>query len=397
MDYHRRHRSSPRPLHRALGALLLGCALAVHAPAQGAIHIVDEAMGPGAAFADIPAAIAKAVHGDRILVRRGSYSGFTLRKGLAILGEDGATVVRPAGPLAWVEISLVPKGRTAAVHNLAFPVDKVRAPLLVAYSSPGRVVLERLNSSTLFVLGYDVHQLWMSHCDVGGVDLNQVDATLVRCGLNRADLKLEFAHSCKLANSEVILAGCDIVSYPVWGLQQPAISIGAGTRLTITGDGSEVLRRCTCLPSNDQYEVFVTASDTVVVDPRIAARFGMLNGTPAVSRRPVPFLEARGAPLGGDVAVSLHATTGDAWQLAIGFPGEAVPFPSLGGAIWLDLGAAVLVAGGTIDASGTARLSARVPVDASLFGLALMWQGLAGSPSGGTWLSNPSAYVHGVD
>jgi hypothetical protein len=391
-----RRRSSSRQRHRVLGALLLGCTAAAHAPAQGITYVVDEAMGPGAGFADIPEAIAQAAHGDRILVRRGSYSGFALHKGVAILGEDGATVVRPATSFVWVDIN-APKGRTAAVHNLAFPVDKNAPSSLVVAHSEGRVLLERLRSSTLFVYGRNAQQVWMSHCDIGGIDLDKVHASLVRCGFNRTDIKLERFHACRFADSEVLLAGCDVVGYPFWGLAQPAIQASDGTRLTITGDGSESLRPCACQSSGKRVDVFVTQEDSIVVDPRVTAVFAMINGTPAVSRRPVPFLETRGAPLGGTVAVSLQAARGDAWYLAIGLPGEVVPVPDLGGAIWLDLGSAVLVAGGVVDASGVAHLAARVPVDTSLFGLTLVWQGIAGSPSGGMWLSNPSAYVHGAD
>jgi pectin methylesterase-like acyl-CoA thioesterase len=57
-----------------------------------AIWIVDAQMGPGAQFADLPAAIAAAANGDTILVRAGTYSGFSVNgKALTLRGEGMAT------------------------------------------------------------------------------------------------------------------------------------------------------------------------------------------------------------------------------------------------------------------------------------------------------------------
>lgn len=60
--------------------------------------IVDAQLGPGAQFADLPAAVAAAVSGDTILVRAGTYTGFTLAgKALTIRGAGvGATFVGDA-------------------------------------------------------------------------------------------------------------------------------------------------------------------------------------------------------------------------------------------------------------------------------------------------------------
>jgi hypothetical protein len=56
------------------------------------IWIVDAQMGPGAQFADLPAAIAAAANGDTILVRAGTYSGFSVNgKALTLRGEGMAT------------------------------------------------------------------------------------------------------------------------------------------------------------------------------------------------------------------------------------------------------------------------------------------------------------------
>jgi len=73
------------------------------------IWIVDAQLGPGAHFADLPAAVAAAANGDTILVRAGTYSGFTVAgKALTILGEGSATTrIRTTAVLPMVDIANV--------------------------------------------------------------------------------------------------------------------------------------------------------------------------------------------------------------------------------------------------------------------------------------------------
>lgn len=57
--------------------------------ALGAKWIVDDDGGPGVDFTDISSAIAAAAPGDIIVVRNGTYKGFTLEKGLTLLSDTG--------------------------------------------------------------------------------------------------------------------------------------------------------------------------------------------------------------------------------------------------------------------------------------------------------------------
>jgi len=71
------------------------CCSVVGAPsvlAQSTTYVVDDNGGPGVNFTDLPLAIAAAQPGDVLSVRPGSYSSFTLGKGLTIVGEFGAVV-----------------------------------------------------------------------------------------------------------------------------------------------------------------------------------------------------------------------------------------------------------------------------------------------------------------
>ena len=86
-------------------ALLL---LAAMSPARAGTWIVDQNGGPGVHFTDIPPAISAAVAGDVILVRGGTYSPFSLNKGLAIIGRTGAaptgTVIAASTPATTITI-----------------------------------------------------------------------------------------------------------------------------------------------------------------------------------------------------------------------------------------------------------------------------------------------------
>jgi len=59
--------------------------------AQGSLWIVDKSNGPGANFTEVQPAVDAATEGDAILVRPGSYSGFTIDgRSLSVIGLPGA-------------------------------------------------------------------------------------------------------------------------------------------------------------------------------------------------------------------------------------------------------------------------------------------------------------------
>ena len=113
--------------------------------AQGQLLIVDANQGPGSQFADLPAAVAAAVSGDRISVRPGDYSGFTIDgKGIAVVGGPGVTLTR--APLAvFVTIKNVPAGRDCTVSGLVFAPVLLSGTLRVE-DCAGRVLLQDLSA-----------------------------------------------------------------------------------------------------------------------------------------------------------------------------------------------------------------------------------------------------------
>ena len=85
-------------------------------PAQGQVHVVDAAGGAGAAFTDLPAAVAAAAPGDTVLVRSGAYSPFTLDgKGLFVLADTGADVAIDGT----VAVRNLPAGQSVMLRGLA--------------------------------------------------------------------------------------------------------------------------------------------------------------------------------------------------------------------------------------------------------------------------------------
>ena len=76
-----------RPVAAAFATLFFA------ATALADVILVDQSGAPDADYTDLPPALAAAQHNDLILVRDGSYSGFSTGKGVRILGiEEGVTV-----------------------------------------------------------------------------------------------------------------------------------------------------------------------------------------------------------------------------------------------------------------------------------------------------------------
>ena len=105
-----KHSARPGSILLRLAEMLSLAILALSLP-QGT-HIVDAAGGPGSNFLDIPPAVSAAASGDTILVRAGTYSGFTTSKALRVLGA-GASLTTIIGAAAAVEFRNTPAGQTS--------------------------------------------------------------------------------------------------------------------------------------------------------------------------------------------------------------------------------------------------------------------------------------------
>jgi len=366
-------------------------ALATICMAQRSTWIVDQAMGPGAHYRDINTALAKAADGDRILVRKGSYSGFVLTRGVAIIGLPGAVVDgRNTTPWQPIEVHGVPTGRDVRISGLQLQYVGV-----LITNCAGRVLFDRVTFD-MWLSARSCKQLSFTRCSNFnlGLDLAFDSSSIViseGTGLKSLDLK---ASNLTLVHTSMRgLLG--YWWYNQWYPAPSVITTDATSTVTITGDGSALIRGgSTTYPT-------IGGSGYLVLDPRVQLGSYEINGgliSPAIklTKRTVPYLDAQGAPLGGTVNVTLKAGGNHPFFLAIGLPGNITAFPSLGGSVWLDLKTAILVANGNLDKNGGYTWSTLVPQDNVLLGLALVWQGTAGPSLNQQWLSNPSAYVHGL-
>ncbi|HTF89735.1 MAG TPA: hypothetical protein VK843_15075 [Planctomycetota bacterium] len=120
-------------------------------PAFCSTWIVDQANGPGTNYIDIPPAVAIAVPGDVIIVRAGTYSSFTLSKGVTVLGQGS---VMTNGDII---LSLVPVGQIAALVNVE-PVTSYLNEVQVK-NCQGTVLVQRVDTTILVYDSTDVRIL----------------------------------------------------------------------------------------------------------------------------------------------------------------------------------------------------------------------------------------------
>ncbi len=116
---------------RIAAAVWSACVLLTAPSTAQAVLLV----GPGRTFTDIDSAIAAATAGDRVLVEAGSYTAFTLDKGVTVRAEPpGALVDVLAGGQVYVE---VPAGEFATIEGLRLAsAITVRRPATAAGAGP---------------------------------------------------------------------------------------------------------------------------------------------------------------------------------------------------------------------------------------------------------------------
>jgi hypothetical protein len=195
-----------------IGCALLGW-LAVPAPAT--TYVVDS--NGGGQFTDIAPAIAAAQPGDVLLVMPGVYNGFTLDKGLTIIGYGTVTVAGDASVVG------VPAGQTAALVALA--------PQNLSFTNCSGPVLAQDFAA-------------VQHIAVSGC----TDARIRRVDTSIPDGPPMTA--CGVTASRAELVRCSLRASSA---QECASGVDGGTGLTITGASRVQLARSGAYGGNGSY------------------------------------------------------------------------------------------------------------------------------------------------
>src|SRR5262245_60159975 len=124
---------------------LLSCVVLAASLSAQTTWIVDASNGPGTSFTSIQSAVDAAAAGDVILVRTGTYAGFSVSKGVRILGTPSFTV---GSSLSFTPIQIpgVPANETFVLANavVAPGVLFVNAPFVSVQNASGHVHLQNV-------------------------------------------------------------------------------------------------------------------------------------------------------------------------------------------------------------------------------------------------------------
>ncbi|MCA8968746.1 MAG: hypothetical protein KDC95_03150 [Planctomycetes bacterium] len=380
-------------MHRIL-LLASVVSLAPSVPAQQT-WIVDAKNGTGTHFTDLPAAVAAANDGDRVLARPGNYAPFKTSKALTIVGDIGASIVSTTGPLASVEITNLPAGSRFVLAG--FVMDWVG---VTVQSCDGLVVLSGL--ATGFSSGVSCHSVHV---------LNSKAVTMHGCALLYPCFRKSrvVASDCIFAPIEIGLNGTaglyidggvtDIVAstiiggrgaYNGYGGYAIGIRSSPETILTIRGDQRSKLVGGSW--NNQQLYAVADFTDqgTLRLDPRIQLTGGVRGFSSRTTTKQTA-LSAGYSFLGGSTRLELIGRRGEVGAIWLSLGRVPFAFPGIG-EWWLDPSVLVFVGAGVLGATETYPVQLSLSANPALRGLEIGYQGMTTTGSS-IELSNPVLQV----
>jgi hypothetical protein len=340
-----------RSLHRAFrnASFRVVVALALFSPAfANTIWIVDQANGPGTNFTSIPPAIAASVAGDVIIIRQGTYSAFTLDRGVTLLGQGNVYVS------SWLFVRDVPASDVAALYNVepqanwnAISIDNCAGTVLVQRCDSPIQVRNcsdvRLRDVTTGTFGFGAHHglfVQDSRVEVVGSTLRGQDSSAGWCEFveNGGDGILCLGASQLLLSRTTATGGkggiadnCCLCWPPnANGANGKGLHVeGAGSAALVVLDGPGQLSGPNGLGDSAIFGAGVTAWNsnmTFVGNPPLVSSGAMLTDTPTDE----PTLELIGTPAPNTlVTLRLRATPGVAVRLNLGRIPIAQPQPGI--------------------------------------------------------------------
>lgn len=388
--------------------LALSVALTVAPVSAQTTWVVDADGGPGSQFTEIQPAVSAAQAGDIILVRprsSGSYAGFTVSKGVAILGDPTFNVVSTTSP---VLIQNVPAGQTLAIANGSF------APLgpecMRITNAQGHVHLQDLDlRRPIFPSSLTGDGLRITGS--GNVTMTGGSIGAPNGGYQRA------VHA---QGSTVTIAGADIVAQSYFLVfqppPQPSFPLQPGVGISVSGSTLNLSRTDVQGGSGDALGLFggraaISATNstvtvagvvgnklsagtgtlpvsaviadvgsTIVLDIDLEIRntsgtggpFEGIGASQVITQRVVCSVDADGGQLGGVINTSVAAVQNDIVLHYLGFP--IPPTATAYGPAWIDLGFVFQLFAVVLPVTGTASRVVIVPNDPVLRGLTVGFQ-----------------------
>ncbi len=195
----------------------LSAAVLLAAPASAAVHVVDDDGGAGVGFTDLPAAVAAAADGDLILVKTGTYSGFTIADKALVITADLGQAVSVTGA---VIVQNVSAAKQVAIHGLDVDANHGGEALILSVND-GPIFVEE---STFVGSGIPLFQ--SAH---GARVSSTANATFVDCGFS-VGFGSGGVAGLQIAQSSVHLYGCTMV-----GGDQPLDQLPGGDGCQIVG------------------------------------------------------------------------------------------------------------------------------------------------------------------
>jgi len=379
--------------------MILSCICLGSLPAQKT-WVVDASNGAGTNFKDLPAALTAARNGDRIIVRKGSYSVATTSKGLRLIGEPGAILGRTNVVKNFILKDLA-KGQRFSMQGFRFEGTTVwlgTRYLLELRSCKGQVHLADLvvNGSPLR------HQsLYVSACD---------SVTMHSC-MWKPGAVFENSHvSCSNSSfsgnhypngspgvgiscykSTLELTQCSVQGSNGGGHAPSVAGLRTSfSRLVIRGDkfsryvggvyGQSFFSPSLQDDGNNQLEL----DPSVTISPA-------LKGFPKKVVRRMPALTSTGGSLGSSLKVRLYSPKGDLYLLLGSTPMPTLHIPGLGDT-WMAAAPLFVIGSGIQGASQVSQHAIPVPKLPALRGAAIVLQAITASSSR-VELSNPSVPV----
>jgi hypothetical protein len=132
-----------RSLRLQARSILVFLGLGCLAPLAFAGNVIR--VGPGQTFAEIGPAVARAAHGDLILVTPGTYAPFVVDgKGVSIVGDGGAFVLAQTPGVPEILVRNIPPGRDVTIDSAHIDFKDEGAPAVSVSNNAGSVKLRRL-------------------------------------------------------------------------------------------------------------------------------------------------------------------------------------------------------------------------------------------------------------